>query len=140
MVITAAVDRSDRSADVLLEAESLAKAFDEPVHVVHVLSQSEFVDMGRTAAEEGDSFDMDEVREVAEDIAFEAASDLDVPSEVVGLMGEPARKVVEYATEQDAQYIVVAGRNRSPAGKVLFGSVAQSILLNADCPVVSTIE
>lgn len=140
MVVIAAVDRSEKSADVMRETESIADAFDEPIHVVHVLSQSEFVDLGRTRADSGDSFDIDDIRDVAEDIAAEAASAVDVPTELIGLMGDPAEEVVQYATEQDARYIVVTGRKRSPAGKILFGSVAQSILLNAPCPVVSTIH
>ena len=140
MVIVAAVDRSNRAKNVIREAEPLAKAFDETIHVVHVLTTGEFVNLGRTRAEEGDPIDMEEVRKVAADIAANSATDLDVPFETVGLMGEPESKVVNYAKDNGARYIVVAGRKRSPAGKVLFGSVAQSILLNAECPVVSTVS
>nr|WP_241768123.1 universal stress protein [Haloferax sp. ATB1] len=57
----------------------------------------------------------------------------------MGLVGDPAEEVTEYADEQDASYIVVSPRRRSRTGKMLFGSVAQSILLNASCPVVSTL-
>lgn len=140
MVIIAAIDRSDRAADVVREAEALATAFDEPVHVLHVLSTSEFVNLGRTRAEEGDPIDLDEVREVAAVIAAEEADDLDVPFEAVGRMGDAAEVIVNHATDQNARYIVVSGRKRSPAGKAIFGSVTQSVLLKADCPVVSTIN
>lgn len=140
MVIVAAVDRSDRSRDVIREAEAVATAFEEPVHVVHVLTRSEFVSLGTTRAESGDPIDMEEVREAAGEIAESAVADLSVPGEVVGLMGDPADRIVDYAAENDARYIVTAARKRSPAGKLLFGSVAQSILLNAGCPVISTIS
>jgi len=140
MVVIAAVDRSERRKAVIREAETVAKAFDESIHVIHVLTLSQFVEMGRTSAEEGDSVDMEEVRGVAKTIADKAAGDLDVPYETVGLVGSAAPRVVEYAADNDARYIVVAGRNRSPTGKVLFGSVTQSILLNAKCPVISTIS
>lgn len=140
MVIIAAVDRSDRAANVVREAEALATAFDEPVHVIHILSSSEFVNLGRTNAEEGDPIQMDDIREAAADVAADAAGDLDIPFKTVGLIGDAAPQVVDYATEQNARYIVVAGRIRSPTGKAIFGSVTQSILLNADCPVVSTID
>lgn len=136
MVIVAAVDRSERSSVVIEEAGELAEAFDEPVHVVHVLTTSEFVDMGRTSVKERDQVDMKSVRNVATEIADEAASHLDWPYETVGLMGNPAQKVVEYAIENEARYIVTAGRKRSPAGKALFGSVAQSIVIESECPVV----
>ena len=50
---------------------------------------------------------------------------------------ESRREFVAYADEQDARYIVVSPQQRSQTGKILFGSVAQSVLLNAGCPVVS---
>ena len=136
MVIVAATDRSDRAEEVVRQAQTLAEAFDDTIHVVHVLTTSEFVNLGRTKAVEGDPIDMDEVIDVAADIAEEATASLDGPFEAVGLSGDPAKRIVSYATEQEARYIVVAGRKRSPAGKAIFGSVAQSILLNAECPVV----
>lgn len=140
MAIVAAVDRSDRAETAVREAETLANAFGDDVHVVHVLNRADFVNLGRTKAEEGDPVDMERVIEVAAGIAEEAADALDGPFEAVGLTGDPADCVVEYAEKVDARYVVVAGRKRSPVGKVLFGSVAQSILLNADCPVLMSVH
>lgn len=140
MVIVAAVDQSDRSDAVIRESIALAKAFDETVHVVHVLTTSKFVELGRTSAEEGDPVDMDEVIEVAKEIAIEATSNFDFQHETVGLLGEPADRIVQYARQREARYIVVSGRKRHPSGKMIFGSVTQSILLNAESPVVSIIK
>lgn len=140
MVIVAAVDRSDRSEVVIDQAERLGDAFDEPVHVVHALSESEFVDLELTATEEtGQALSMDEVEGFAEEQAERAASDLRIDYEAVGLVGNAANEVVGYAENVDASYIVVAPRRRSPAGKAIFGSVAQSILLDATCPVVTVV-
>lgn len=140
MVIIAAVDESNRADEVIRQAKTLAEAFDDEIHVVHVLTSSKFVNLGRTKAEQGDPIDMESVVNVASNIAAEAATSLDWPFEAVGLMGSPAERVVDYSNEQEARYIVVAGRKRSPAGKLVFGSVAQSILLNAECPVVMSTE
>lgn len=141
MVIVAAVDRTERSADVIKEAEVLAKAFDDLIHVVHVLDRSAFVELERTSVDEtGAGIEMDQVRKVAADIANDAAATLNTSFESVGLVGDPADRIVDYAAKQDARYIVVTGRRRSPAGKMIFGSVAQEMLLNADCPVVVSIE
>lgn len=57
--------------------------------------------------------------------------------EPVGLEGDPAKALLEYSAEQDAEYIVVSARKRSSLGKVMFGSVTQSLLLEADRPVVA---
>lgn len=140
MVIVAAVDHSDRSTRIIREAETLAKAFDDTVHVVYALTRSEFLDLGISGAQSDEPLDMDQIRAVAAETAAEAAADLDVPYEVVGLVGDAAEEVTIYAEEQEARYIIVGPRKRSRTGKALFGSVAQSILLNASCPVVTDVE
>lgn len=54
--------------------------------------------------------------------------------------GDPAEQILAVATEIDASAIVMSGRKRSPTGKVLFGSVTQSVLLGADRPVMVTMQ
>lgn len=137
-MIVAAVDQSDYADCVVTEAEVLAEVFGEPVHVVHVLTHSEFMDTVKSEAKEQSSIDSDRMREVATKIAADAASSLDVPYKTVGLVDNPAERIVSYASEHDARYIVIGGRKRSPAGKALFGSVVQSVLLNSSCPVLTT--
>ncbi|AHG01700.1 universal stress protein UspA (plasmid) [Halostagnicola larsenii XH-48] len=137
MTIIAAVDRSDRASEVVAQAAELSTFVDEPVHVVHALTRSEFVNLGATSAQAEKPLDMDEVRDAAAEMAEESVPDINVPYETVGIVGDPADEIVEYAANVDARYIVVRPRRRSPAGKALFGSVAQSILLNASCPVVT---
>ena len=48
-----------------------------------------------------------------------------------------AEDIVDAATAQDAQLIVIGLRRRSPLGKLLLGSNAQRILLDAPCPVLA---
>jgi nucleotide-binding universal stress UspA family protein len=50
--------------------------------------------------------------------------------------GDPATSIIETADELDADAVCVAGRKRSPAGKALFGSVSQKVILNTDRPVL----
>lgn len=52
--------------------------------------------------------------------------------------GDPADAIVSAADSVDADLIVVGGRKRSPAGKALFGSVTQSVVLSAGRPVMVT--
>ncbi len=51
--------------------------------------------------------------------------------------GEIADEVLRVAQETDASVIVIGLRKRSPVGKLLMGSSAQRILLDADRPVLS---
>ena len=46
--------------------------------------------------------------------------------------------IVRLAEEIEADQIVMGGHKRSPAGKAIFGSVTQSVLLETDRPVTVT--
>lgn len=48
-----------------------------------------------------------------------------------------AHLVVDVAKETSASLVVVGIRYRSPVGKALMGSVAQRIVLDAPCPVLT---
>jgi nucleotide-binding universal stress UspA family protein len=47
-----------------------------------------------------------------------------------------AEIVLGFAAEVDADILVIGARRRSPVGKFLLGSVTQTIILDADMPVV----
>lgn len=50
--------------------------------------------------------------------------------------GEPAVSILKFAQNEEADCICVGGRSRSPAGKAIFGSVSQSVILQSDRPVL----
>lgn len=50
--------------------------------------------------------------------------------------GDPPEVICRVAGELDVDAIVISGRQRSPVGKVLLGSVTQAVLLHADRPVI----
>lgn len=60
----------------------------------------------------------------------------DVDYTIRGAVGDPGETMVDLADACDADIVVVGGRGRSPAGKAIFGSVAQSIMLDAPCPTL----
>lgn len=140
MVIVAAVDRARDERETVEEGRSLAAAFDEELHVVHCVEESDFRELERTSYERtGESIDVSELEDAATEIAAEAAGDT-ADCQPVGLVGNPTQRLLEYGRENDARYLVVGGRKQSPVGKALFGSVTQSILLNADRPIVTVME
>jgi nucleotide-binding universal stress UspA family protein len=50
---------------------------------------------------------------------------------------EPAEDLIAVAAEEDADFIVIGLRRRTPVGKLILGSNAQRILLDASCPVLA---
>lgn len=138
MVIVAAADKSDRASAVVEQANELAEAFDDTVHVVHVMKRSEVVQAEQT----DEPVPVDALRSKAAEVSSEILDRcaVSVESEAVGLIGDPASEIVKYASEHDVRYIVVSPERKSQTGKILFGSVAQSVLLDAPCPVVSLIN
>ncbi len=50
---------------------------------------------------------------------------------------EPAEDLIAVAEELDAELIVIGLRRRTPVGKLILGSNAQRILLDAPCPVLA---
>ncbi|NNU28568.1 universal stress protein [Isoptericola sediminis] len=65
---------------------------------------------------------------------LEAAS---VEHVVVPGTGDLAEDLVREALEAQAELIVIGLRRRSPVGKLILGSGAQRILLEAPCPVLA---
>ena len=54
-----------------------------------------------------------------------------------GDLGDPSDNVVQVAQRRDARMVVLGLRARTPVGKLVFGSTAQRILLDATCPVLA---
>jgi nucleotide-binding universal stress UspA family protein len=50
---------------------------------------------------------------------------------------DPAEELITTADVNSAEFIVIGLRRRSPVGKLLLGSNAQRVLLDASCPVLA---
>jgi nucleotide-binding universal stress UspA family protein len=75
--------------------------------------------------------DMDAVRARLD----EAGVEYDLRQLVRGF--EPAEDLISIAEASSAELIVIGLRRRSPVGKLILGSNAQRILLDAHCPVLA---
>ena len=69
---------------------------------------------------------------------MELLEEAGIQHELVEDSGEVAEDILDVAAALDIDQIVLGGRKRSPAGKLLFGSVTQEVLLNSERPVTVT--
>jgi nucleotide-binding universal stress UspA family protein len=143
MTILTAVGEELHSNEIIERGYDLARAYDEQLLVLHVIPKEDFNE--HKAALKGtpasDSFTISREEQSAAEIArqavHESLEEYDSDRiETQGRIGDPTEKILAEVDRIDPQYLVIGGKGKSPVGKVLFGSTAQSVLLNASCPVV----
>jgi nucleotide-binding universal stress UspA family protein len=89
----------------------------------------------------GREFDRDDAVESEQDLEAiraelrDAGVEHDIRQLVRGM--DPADDLVNVANDVDAEFIVIGLRRRSPVGKLILGSNAQRVLLDAPCPVLA---
>lgn len=110
----------------LTQAETLAEVPLETDDVRAVLVHS-FEEKTR-----GSTVEQVKAVRIARDRLQEAGIDV----ELEGYGGDAVRAILNVAKEHDADQIVLAGRKRTPTGKVLFGSTTQSVILDTERPVL----
>ncbi|MFB6131635.1 MAG: universal stress protein, partial [Salinigranum sp.] len=89
--------------------------------------------------EEYPGYDVEQGEQDAEKVARESIEESIGASEArtaIGRVSNPVSKITDVSADVDARFIVIGGRKRTPVGKAVFGSVTQSVLLQADRPVV----
>ena len=68
----------------------------------------------------------------------ERLAGLDMSHEVRQAIGQDvAQEILRVATDTDAAVVVIGLRHRTPVGKMIMGSVAQQVLLDAHCAVLA---
>ena len=82
-----------------------------------------------------DALDSEEQLEQVRRELRSAGVDHEVRQLVRGM--DPADDLVNVAQDVDAEIIVIGLRRRSPVGKLILGSNAQRVLLDAPCPVLA---
>ncbi|MGF1665060.1 MAG: universal stress protein [Acidimicrobiia bacterium] len=131
--ILVATDLGPSSSRVVAAAAELG-ALGHPIVPVHVLTPERVNDYRQSLPDDSAFVDVLQSR-LAGDVEDQFRG-IDNVSAPVILMGDPASMLIERAGEVEAAYLVIGIRNRSKVGKLLMGSAAQEILLNAPCPVV----
>jgi len=118
-----AIDESDDRA--VAQAETVRDLFDGDDTTAHLLH--DFTD-NVEGASVGQIGAVRHAATVLEDAGFAV--------EYHETSGSPSKSIIEAADELDVDAISVAGRERSKAGKALFGSVSQEIIRGTDRPVL----
>jgi len=110
----------------------LAKAHSEAfgAHVFVVESQ-----VGGSATDVHDIKKGEENLEIAESYLKEQNISCETHLLVRGV--EPGEDIVQFAKDNDADLIIIGVRRRSKVGKLMFGSTAQYVILEAHCPVLT---
>jgi nucleotide-binding universal stress UspA family protein len=144
MVIIAATNAQNVPDDVVELGAELAEKYDDELHVLHVHEEENKslpLDSGAyTPDEPQERTNMaDEATEVALKVANRTLGN-DGSVTPIGRSGDVADAILEEANMADTRFLVIGGRKRSPAGKALFGSATQDILLSAEMPVVTVMD
>ena len=135
-VDTADEERAERLAE---ETIDVAGPTDAEVVLLHVFTDDELEDVRAKldvdAESEASTPDAVATRHTTTRTISKALSAADVPHTIRGAVGDHADEIVDAAEAIDADRVVVGGRNRSPTGKAVFGSVAQEVILTSPSPV-----
>lgn len=128
MDIMVCYDAAAENTSLLDLAKKHAKAFEAKLHIATVLIGS-------------NSDQLDSIEATKRQLAsVEAALQEEGIAVETQLMfgGQTAgENLIDYAVEKNIDEIIVGTRKKSKLGKLIFGSTAQYVILEAPCPVIA---
>ena len=127
MKILVGYDGSVVAGEALVLAIEHAKAFDAEVHVVTSIVEGTEKQKQRILEAEGGL-------EYAKGLFAKKNIPCETHLLIRGL--SPGEDLVQFAKEKSVDEIIMGVKKRSKVGKLLMGSVAQYVILDAPCPVV----
>ncbi len=140
------IDTNEPRVQAQLEAVlELPQAADEVVvDVLHVYKDPTASDAEWAAGGFADAFESEMAERTVGDrrpasvtAGVESLEEAGIDHRLHETGGKPADKILEAADELDVDCIVIGVGEHTPVGKVLFGSVAQAVILASSCPVTT---
>jgi len=139
VLLAVGTEDEKRTEQLAKEAIAIAEPSGAAVVLTHVFTDDEFDGvrsrLGVDDASEGSTPNAVAKRHTTTRELSKALDAASVDHSVRGGVGNHADEVVAAAEAVEADRVVVGGRRRSPAGKAMFGSTAQDVMLSAPCPV-----
>jgi nucleotide-binding universal stress UspA family protein len=138
-VIVVPTDFSKQSLAALDYAVGLADSYDARLKVVFVnepglkIADMAWVGIDERSMNEQHSAD---ARRAIEKIVLERIP-TDITTDAEILYGEAVGKIIDYASDVNADLIVMATHGRTGVSHVLLGSVAEQVVRKAPCPVLT---
>ena len=129
MNIMACYDGSGIAKDTLALARDHAKAFGAKVFLARSMEGG--IDVPKREFDNAER----ELKELAERFFRDEGIPCEPHLLVRGM--KPGEDLVQFAREHAVDEMIIGIRRRSKVGKLIFGSTAQYIILEADCPVIS---
>ncbi len=128
MNIMVGYDRSNVAKEALVLVKKHAKAFDAKVYLLTALTQGPDLQLEDIQKAE---HELERLRISFKEDGIACETHAIISSLSAG------EDLVQFAQENGIDEIVIGVRRRSKVGKLLFGSNAQYIILQATCPVVT---
>lgn len=129
MRIMVAYDGTDASKDALKLAVEHAKAFDDEIEVVRAEEDSQGLEY--SSIERLEKKLENEIKSLLNGDNIRYTTTLLVSSSTAG------EEIVRHLGVKNCREICMGVKRRSKVGKLLFGSTAQFVILNAPCPVAT---
>jgi nucleotide-binding universal stress UspA family protein len=115
-----------------------AEAFGATVHALYVADVRTFFTDDADATPPDPALDLLEDRgEKATDAVAERATERGLDAETGVVDGVPTSAIVDYAADREMDLVVMGTHGRTGIDRLLLGSVAEGVIRQADCPVLT---
>jgi len=136
--ILAPIDRSKYREKIIAYAISLGKAWGAEITAVHVIDPGRGVPGGRVKEKELEREEMAirPAEELLNEVDLQAKKEsISIKKEVIEESDSVGKAIIDYATKNNMDVIVIGTMGMSVVEEIFLGSVANDVIHHAHCPV-----